>query len=110
MSFWGGGGAIESWLNSVKPPSRYTLSPPSLPPSLCPSPPHSVLSSLLPLPSGDGLVTLKEGAAAMHNRDRLMHVAFNGIGGFPMAKIVKARQAASVQVNLNCVSSGVDLC
>ena len=53
---------------------------------------------LLPLPVGDVLITLKEGLASMHNRDRLMHVAFNGIGGFPMAKVNKARQEATVQV------------
>ncbi len=37
------------------------------------------------------MITLKEGAAAMHNRDRLMAVAFDGIGSFPMKKIIEAR-------------------
>ena len=48
--------------------------------------------------AGDVLVTLREGALSIHNRDRLMHVAFNGIGGFPMAKINAARQEAAIQV------------
>jgi hypothetical protein len=34
----------------------------------------------------------------MHNRDKLMKVAFDGIGSFPLSNIIKARQTATVEV------------
>ncbi|GAX77860.1 hypothetical protein CEUSTIGMA_g5302.t1 [Chlamydomonas eustigma] len=37
----------------------------------------------------------------MHNRDKLMKVAFDGIGSFPLSNIVKARQVQQNVVSKN---------
>ncbi len=48
------------------------------------------------------MMLVRGAAAAMHNRDRLMSVAFDGVGSLPMATIDKFR-------DLKQVGGGIDM-
>lgn len=56
---------------------------------------HLLLLLLLP---GEVLRSMKQFAAGCHNRDQLMAVAFNGIGGLPRARIAKLQKAEAKRV------------
>ena len=49
--------------------------------------------------SGDVLETIKEAAANMHNHNKLMTMAMDGLGSFPQSRIDKIRSEESVHVN-----------
>jgi hypothetical protein len=42
------------------------------------------------------IIHMRQAAAAMHDRDRLMEVAFAGVGSLPMAVIDRYRQARCI--------------
>ena len=48
--------------------------------------------------AGALVAQLKEAVANAHDRDALMLVAFNGIGSMPMARILRLRADATVEV------------
>lgn len=71
--------------------------------SLQPSPTWEVIHPtnqlvLLPPPAalpGELFMLVRQGAAAMHDRDRLLDVAFEGVGSLPMAVIDRYRQEST---------------
>lgn len=48
--------------------------------------------------AGDIVMSMRQLARDMHHRDKLMHVAFEGIGGLPMATIEKFRDMKAREV------------
>jgi hypothetical protein len=42
--------------------------------------------------AGELLITVRQHASSMHDRDRLMETAFDGVGGLPMAAIERYRE------------------